>query len=109
MKYNIYAGLSGGFGGASYQGTLEADSISDAEDYAYQLAVEEYESYAGMYGLADYGSLKEDYPIEEDESEEDYEDRISMLYEEEMETWLSYYAILEEDDKEISEDEKIEL
>lgn len=109
MKYNIYAGLSGDFGGASYRGTLEVDDIRDAEDYAYELAVETYESYAGMHGLADYDSLKEDYPIEEDESEEDYENRIFMLYTEEMETWLDYCAILEEDDKEIPEDEKIEL
>lgn len=55
QKYNIYAGLGGGFGGASYQGTGDFKSLADAENEAYQLAVEEYESYSGCHGLLSWG------------------------------------------------------
>jgi len=43
MRYNIYAGLGGSFGGATYQGTGDFNSIESAEEMAYQCAVEEYE------------------------------------------------------------------
>ena len=49
----LFAGLSGGFGGAIPL-RLEKDiSKDDAEKLAYQLAIEEYENYEGMYGLRD--------------------------------------------------------
>ena len=50
-KYNIYAGLGGSFGGANYKFTTEANSLEEATDIAYQVAVEEYEGYEGFYGL----------------------------------------------------------
>ena len=43
-KFKIYAGLSGGFGGAIYQGTYKYDTIEKAEDNTYTLTIEEYES-----------------------------------------------------------------
>lgn len=43
-QFNIYAGLGGGFGGASYRGTGEFKSLADAEQEAYELAIEEYQS-----------------------------------------------------------------
>ena len=35
MKYNIYAGLGGSFGGATYQGTGDFKSREAAEEMAY--------------------------------------------------------------------------
>ena len=48
QKYIIYAGLGGSFGGATYRGTGDFKSLADAENEAYQLAVEEYESENGI-------------------------------------------------------------
>ena len=51
MKYKIYAGLGGGFGGATYQMTEDYASIDEALKDAYNLSVEEYQSYEGMHGI----------------------------------------------------------
>lgn len=51
MKYKIYAGLSGGFGGATYQKTEDYSSMDEALEDAYALAVEEYQSYEGCHGI----------------------------------------------------------
>lgn len=95
--YNIYAGLGGGFGGAQYVGTIEADSNDDAYEVARQYAIEDYESYEGYNGIADRGDIWdnfEDYGLEEDATDEDVED----VYLEEVESWIDCYAIRMEDD-----------
>ena len=51
QNYNIYAGLGGSFGGAAYRGTGDFKSLADAENEAYELAVEEYQSYEGYHGI----------------------------------------------------------
>lgn len=51
MKYKIYAGLGGSFGGATYQYIDDFSTEEDALDTAYLLAVQEYESYEGLHGL----------------------------------------------------------
>lgn len=100
MKYNIYAGLNGRFGGATYQGTEDFDNIDEATDVAYQIACEEYDAHAGSYGLRCWG----DIAVEEDLDEEDDELEIDEIYTEEREDWIEYYAVLtEEDDLEESE------
>ena len=43
MKYRIYTGL----GGATYQMTEDYTSIDEALEDAYNLSVEEYQSYEG--------------------------------------------------------------
>lgn len=48
MKYNIYAGLGGGFGGARLVAEAEEfENQAAAEEYAYEYAIEEYQSYEG--------------------------------------------------------------
>jgi hypothetical protein len=82
-EYNIYAGLGGSFGGSKYIETLEFDSEDEAIDYAYEIACEKFEQYAGLHGLTSYKKIKEDNPdLSENEIEE--------LYNEERERWLSY-------------------
>ena len=91
-QYKIYAGLGGGFGGGTYQGTYECDSESDAYEIAYDLSCEEYESYAGLHGLADYQDIvenPEDYGLEEGESDEDI---LWDAYSEERGRWLDYWV-----------------
>ena len=48
MKYKIYAGLGGG---ATYQMTEDYATIDEALEDAYNLSVEEYQSYEGMHEL----------------------------------------------------------
>ena len=70
-KFKIYAGLSGGFGGAQYHGTYEFTDAQEADRYAYELALEEYESYAGCHGLSSWYDVREEL-IESREIQEGY-------------------------------------
>ena len=47
-RFHLYTGLGGGFGGARYNQTIEAEDIDEAYECAYELAVEEYQSYEGQ-------------------------------------------------------------
>ena len=76
MKYNIYAGLGGSFGGATYQGTGDFKSREAAEQAAYE--------------VAENNNL--------DPEDESNESEIDELYNEEKESWMEYYAVLTEED-----------
>ena len=100
MKYNLYAGLNGGFGGANlvFKGA-EYNNIEEATEAAYEYAVEEYQSYEGYHGLTSYDDIKEnpeDYGLDEDPEAED----IDEVYTEEVENWIEYYAIPTAEDDE---------
>lgn len=101
MKYNIYAGLSGGFGGAEYKGTADFDSEEEALHEAFELAVEEYQSYEGCHGILDWAEVAEENNLDEDEDM----DLINELYNNEIEEWVDYYVILTDEDKDINKDE----
>jgi hypothetical protein len=96
MKYNIYAGLGGSFGGASFEGIYEFTSIEEAERAAYNMAFEEYESYGGMHGLLDWDGVREDLEesgfLDDTISENEIEDIINNRYIEWVESWLDYYV-----------------
>lgn len=83
-QYKIFAGLGGGFGGAQEVGIYEFATKEDAEQYSYEMACEEYDSYAGMHGLRSIADI-----MEEDELSELYAEE---AYNEEREGWLDYYV-----------------
>ena len=90
MLYAIYAGLNGGFGGATFQCLKNFENSDDASGFAECLAIEEYELYEEMYGI-------------EYEQELDYED--------EMYSWIEYRAVeieTEEQLMELAEEESID-
>ena len=100
MKYNLYAGLGGGFGGANlvFKGA-EYNDIEEATEAAYEYAVEEYQSYEGYHGLTSYNDIKEnpeEYGLDEDPEVED----VNEVYTEEVENWIEYYAIPTAEDDE---------
>ena len=111
--YKIYAGLGGGFGGASYVSTELFPDRRAAEQYAYEVAVEEYDSYGGMHGLYDWDQCREECIEEgyvtEDMSEGDANAIIDEYYRDCMEQWLDYYVkpatALDDDDEEEDESE----
>lgn len=83
-NWKIFAGLGGGFGGATELEILEDVTREEAESYAYQLAINEYESYAGSYGLRDIDEIMEEDDVDDDEAEQ--------IYSEERESWLDYWV-----------------
>lgn len=84
MKFKIYAGLAGGFGGAEYLYTEDFESEEKASEYAWEMAIESYESYEGLHGLRTTEEIKVDEEVEFEEALE--------MYEEERESWLDYYV-----------------
>lgn len=95
MKYyEIYAGLGGGFGGAQYQCTEQFECKEDAEEKAYWLAKEEYESMEGLNGLESYeDALNEAREQEGDDcSEDEIKDLADEIYNEYVENWIEYWA-----------------
>ena len=100
MKYDLYAGLGGRFGGANliFKG-VEYDNIEEATKAAYEYAVEEYQSYEGYHGLTSYNDIKEnpkDYGLDKYPEPED----VDEVYTEEVENWIEYYAIPTAEDDE---------
>ena len=103
MLYDIYAGLGGGFGGATFQVTEEHQDKDWATKAAYDLAVEIYQSYEGMHGILCWDECKEILKEEYGESEITDED-VDDYYREEVEGWIEYYTV-EHDDKNPPEEE----
>lgn len=90
MKFEIYAGLGGGFGGASYIETIEANTREEAEEYARQCAIDDYESYEGSHGILSRDDVFED--LIESFGEEPLEEDVDLRYMEEVEGWITYYV-----------------
>lgn len=92
-KFKIYAGLSGGFGGAQYHGTYEFTDAQEADRYAYKLALEEYESYAGCHGLSSWDDVREELiefgKIPEGELSSEDVETVNEYYIEEAESWIT--------------------
>lgn len=90
-KFRVFAGMGGGFGGANDYGIYEFKDTEEAEQYAYEMAVQEYQSYEGSGGIVSWGEIAEN--LEEFGLEEGYtEDDINEIYNEEIESWISYYV-----------------
>lgn len=82
-QWALFAGLGGGFGGATFRKKFEGTK-DEAEREAWLEACEEYETYEGLHGLRDLEQIME----EDDLSEED----AMVEYNEEREGWLDYYV-----------------
>lgn len=106
-KYNIYAGLGGSFGGANYKFTIEANNLEEATDIAYQEAVEIYQDFEGTYGIMDWNDCAISLEIDPCTENDDLIAEVDELYNEEMENWIEYYAILTSEDENISKDELV--
>lgn len=106
MKFNIYAGLEGSFGGATYQGTGEFKNLDEASDVACKIAYEIYESYAGSDGVLDWCDVAESNNLDPDD--EDNAQDINDFYIDEVESRIEYYVVLTEYD-DLTEEEMFEL
>lgn len=101
-QYNIYAGLNGSFGGASYQYTTLAESYEEAEQEAYEAACDKYEFMAGFLDLYDAEDCIEEYCSENNLERDELDEKdLVIVYEtyiEKRENWLDYKAVLTEED-----------
>ena len=86
MRYNIFAGLGGGYGGAVWTRTVECLNYDDAMREAYMDACECWESYGGLEAIEGYTweDMVEDYG--EDATDELY----SEMDVEAMDGWVDY-------------------
>ena len=84
MKYSIIVGLGGSFGGARFADAMEFDTREEAEQTAWEMACEHYEGYVGLHGLREVGEIMEEDGADEDEAWE--------IYQEERESWITYYV-----------------
>lgn len=87
-EFKIFAGLSGAFGGASYQGLFKGTE-EQAYQHAWELACEEFEQYEGLHGLPSYGEILEEF---EEDGLDNAEDAAWEAFQEERELWLAYYC-----------------
>ena len=83
---------------------LEFSSQEEAYKYAYQMAIEDYESFEGLHGIRDMAQIaEEDFGIEDGYDNEDLNlgdiDAVQTAYIEKRESAIHYYA------EEISEEE----
>lgn len=93
--YNIYAGLGGGYGGATYKGTLRNVTEKEAYDCAYQMASEEYDSYSDVGGYS-WEEMLEDANGDEDAARE--------IENENRESWIDYWAVQVDEDEDFDEE-----
>jgi len=84
-KFAIRYGLGGGFGGIENKDEeiIEAKNEDEVNNYAYEMACQEYDSYAGLHGLRDIDQIMEEDNIE-------YENEAEQVYNEKRESWLDY-------------------
>lgn len=81
----INYGLGGGFGGGNNYEVVKTANIESANEWAFESACQDYDNYAGMYGLRDLEQIMEEENCEEQEA--------WIIYEEERESWLEYDAV----------------
>lgn len=94
-KFKIYAGLSGGFGGARFCGVYDCENEHEAEEIAREEAMSEYESYGGYHGLYTWDSMRQEIAddlYDGDIEQVDPED-VDIAMTEEVEGWLSYRIV----------------
>jgi hypothetical protein len=87
--YRLYISSVGG--GTVCEGPFEFSSKDIATQAAYDMAVEDYESFEGLHSIPDVGDIMEDkegYNLSEDASE----DECWEVYYEQRESWLNYWA-----------------
>ena len=95
-----YFKITYGCGCGEEEEYIEANNFDEAYETAYNLAVENYESYAGFHGvLSEADIADEEFGIDLEDADEDILREINERYCEEIENTISYGA------EELSEEE----
>ena len=94
-KFKLFAGMSGGFGGPNYHGTYEYPNRDEAMKDAYDLAVEEYQSYEDYHGILSWDDVYQDLVDSgfiDTISDNEIEEMVDDAYLEAIEGWITYNA-----------------
>ena len=90
-----YFRITYGCGCGENEEYMEFNSQQEADEAAYQLAIDDYESFEGLHGIRSMREIaEEDFDVDLDELDYDtamYID-IETTYIEERESWLRYHA-----------------
>jgi len=113
-KYRIYAGLGGGYGGATEFGVYDCATLEEAERIGYEEACQQFDSQAGcgMDGWDEFmdeatqSVSKEDYEDDESSYESALEDYANQVENEARESWIEYYAVLVGSDEDTDYEEE---
>lgn len=76
--------MSGGFNNVYAREEVECANLEEATNLAYEYALEEFDSYAGLHGVKDFDECLEEADGDELLAED--------IYREVFETWVVYYA-----------------
>jgi len=97
-KYLIKYGVGGGINSITEE-EFEYNTLEQAEEDAYEMACESYESYAGNNGLPNWSDIEKDpeyYGIDDfnNMTKEEQEECIEEAFVDARESWLVYSAKL---------------
>lgn len=114
-KYRIFAGLGGGFGGATEFGIYDCATLEEAERIGYEEACEQFNSQegCGMDGWDEFMDeaiqyvSQEDYEGDDSSYESALEQYAQQIENDARESWIDYRAVLvgSDEDTEIDEPE----
>lgn len=85
-KYRIYAGIDT----AKFQYSIDLPNHYEAEEEAYERAVEIYQAWEGLNGLPSWEQIRESL-----EKAGAYEEEVTYFYEQELEKHIAYYYEVE--------------
>lgn len=92
QTYWIYVGMQG-CSNMHFAGDCDANTQEEADHYAWDLACEEYDSFAGYHGIPDEEDIREELLEGCDDGEEPTEDDVRDCYGEYVSDHVSYWAI----------------
>lgn len=71
---------------------IDAEDEAAANEWVYQEAIHEYESYEGLHGIRSYSDICAEDFVEDEMTDEDY-DEAEEIYQEERENTISYGVV----------------
>ena len=84
-KFIIGYGLSGGYGGIHDYKVIEAETLEQADQWAFEEACDYYESYIDGHNIRDVGDIRDEEDVDEETAWE--------IFQEERERWLDYITL----------------
>ena len=92
MQTKFYK-ITYGCGCGDNEDFITAENYDNAMHYAYESAVEDYQSYEGYHGIPDiYDIADEMFNMEYNDLSEDEKEAVQEEYEQTIESWIDYSA-----------------
>jgi hypothetical protein len=92
MLWWVYGGMCSTVGNPSYLGEIEANTEEQALRLSWDAIVDEYESYAGLYGIPSWEDIEDEVEVECDREDPDFESWVNDRYQEEVSNWTVHWV-----------------